>query len=254
MSLKVNSRKRSSAQNHQHFFDESLSVSKRIIQYLMASYRVHWNFSPSSGEKPTISPRKILKWSSAFDHAYPKDIIMDDFSPAHWEFSKNWYNFMQIYQDILTILIKVKKVCTLWPSDSSSRNLFYKYTLMHGKLQVFCCCCCLFLFGYPGSSLLLWLFSSCGKWEPLSPCGVWASHCSGFSCFRAQALGLTGDLSTWAWLLRGMWNLPGSGIEFVSPNEVLILFICLNLPSSLWDLMAPSRNWTQVTGNESSES
>ena len=30
---------------------------------------------------------------------------------------------------------ELKKVCTLWPSDSSSRNLFCKYTLMHGKLQ-----------------------------------------------------------------------------------------------------------------------
>ena len=32
-----------------------------------------------------------------------------------------------------------------------------------------------------------WLFSSCGEWGLLSS-GVRASHCSGFSCYRAPAL------------------------------------------------------------------
>ena len=50
---------------------------------------------------------------------------------------------------------------------------------------------CLFILGCAGSSLLLWLFSSCGQWGLFSHCGVQASHCIGFSC-RAQALGCTG--------------------------------------------------------------
>ena len=42
----------------------------------------------------------------------------------------------------------------------------------------------LFIFGCTGSSLLRGLFCSL-----LSSYGVWASHCSGFSCCGAQALG-----------------------------------------------------------------
>ena len=33
-----------------------------------------------------------------------------------------------------------------------------------------------------------WAFSSCDEQGLLSSCDVWASHCSGFSCCRAQAL------------------------------------------------------------------
>ena len=40
----------------------------------------------------------------------------------------------------------------------------------------------LFLFG--------WLFSNCSEQGLLSSCGARASHCSGFSCCRAQAVGL----------------------------------------------------------------
>ena len=33
-------------------------------------------------------------------------------------------------------------------------------------------------------------FSSCSKWELLSSCSVQTSHCGGFSCGRAQVLGM----------------------------------------------------------------
>ena len=46
-------------------------------------------------------------------------------------------------------------------------------------------------FACTGSSLLRGLFSSCGEQELLS-CGARASHCSGFSCCRAWALGCVG--------------------------------------------------------------
>ena len=42
-----------------------------------------------------------------------------------------------------------------------------------------------FFFGCAGSSLSLRLFSSCGEW---------ASHCGGFSCCRARALGSLGSV------------------------------------------------------------
>ena len=71
-----------------------------------------------------------------------------------------------------------------------------------------------------------------------SSCGAQASHCGGFSCCGARALGAwasvvaTRGLSSCgsraperrlssrgirAQLLRGMWDLPGPGIEPVSP-------------------------------------
>ena len=53
-------------------------------------------------------------------------------------------------------------------------------------------------------------FSSCGERGPLC-CSVRASHCSGFSCCGARALG------AWAQLLRGMWDLPGPGLKPLSP-------------------------------------
>ena len=72
-----------------------------------------------------------------------------------------------------------------------------------------------------------WTFSSCGY----SSCRAWASHCSGFSCCRAWALEYVDFNSCSMWTLeqglrscgpqallpRSMWDLPGSGLEPVSP-------------------------------------
>ena len=46
------------------------------------------------------------------------------------------------------------------------------------------------IFGCTGSLLLHRLFSSCGERELCSSCSAWASHCGGFFCCGAQALGL----------------------------------------------------------------
>ena len=54
----------------------------------------------------------------------------------------------------------------------------------------------LFIFLCAGSSLLLRLFPSCGERGLLSSCGVRTSHCGGFSCWEAWALGPIG-LSTY---------------------------------------------------------
>ena len=60
---------------------------------------------------------------------------------------------------------------------------------LKSRLKKFFC----IYFWLAGSSLLHRLFSSCGKPGLFSSCGVWASHCGGFSCFGAQALGLPGS-------------------------------------------------------------
>ena len=57
-------------------------------------------------------------------------------------------------------------------------------------------------------------------------CGAWASPCGGFSCCGARALGARASVvaacglsscGARAQLLRGMWDLPGPGLEPVSP-------------------------------------
>ena len=52
--------------------------------------------------------------------------------------------------------------------------------------------CCVFV--------VVWAFLSCGELGLLSSCGAWASHCSDFSCWRAQSLGGEGlsSCDTWA--------------------------------------------------------
>ena len=74
-----------------------------------------------------------------------------------------------------------------------------------------------------------------------------ASHCGGFSCWGAQALGARisgvaatssvvvalalecvgfGSCAAWASLFYGMWNLPGPGIEPIPCNGRKILVHC----------------------------
>ena len=76
------------------------------------------------------------------------------------------------------------------------------------------------IFGFAGSSLLLRLFSSCSEPGLLSSCGL-RTYCSSFSC-AARALGVaarrpwspgSGVVAVLAYLLRGMWDLLGPGIE-----------------------------------------
>ena len=96
----------------------------------------------------------------------------------------------------------------------------------------------LFSFGCVGSSLLHAGFLQLWRVEATLHCGAWASHCRGFSCCRAWALGVRASVvvacglgscgswalehslsscGTWAQLLHGMWDLPGPGLEPMSP-------------------------------------
>ena len=66
-------------------------------------------------------------------------------------------------------------------------------------------------------SFFFWLYcisvAACGL---LSGCGVRASQSSGFSCCGAQAHSGCGACGLQSQLPRGVWDLPGSGIEPVS--------------------------------------
>ena len=65
------------------------------------------------------------------------------------------------------------------------------------KWASFCLFVYLCMFDCNGSHCCAWAFSSCGKWELFSSCGVRASHCSDFSCHRAWTLGYTGWVAPW---------------------------------------------------------
>ena len=72
-----------------------------------------------------------------------------------------------------------------------------------------------------------WVFSSCGE-QGCPSLFAQASPCSGFSCCRAQALGVLASVvavrrpssyGTQAQLLCSMWDLPRPGIEPVCHQE-----------------------------------
>ena len=96
----------------------------------------------------------------------------------------------------------------------------------------------LFIFGYIGPSLLHTGFLQLQRVGATLPCGAWASHCSGFSCCGAWALGAQASVvvahglsscgsqalerrlnscGARAQLLRSMWDLPRPGLEPISP-------------------------------------
>ena len=55
----------------------------------------------------------------------------------------------------------------------------------------------LFIFLFMSVPDICWgtrAFSSCSQWELLSRCGVWASHCGGFSWYGAPALWFLGSV------------------------------------------------------------
>ena len=82
----------------------------------------------------------------------------------------------------------------------------------------------LFIFVCVGSSLLHTGFLQLWRTGASLCCGAQASHCGGFSCCRAQALGVRASVvahglsscGTWAQLLRSMWDLPGRWLEPVT--------------------------------------
>ena len=121
------------------------------------------------------------------------------------------------------------------------------YAFIHMYVCIYTCmlCVCIllfkinfFIFGCVGSSLLCAGFLQLRRTGATLRCSAWASHCSGFSCCGAWALGaqasvvvarglsscgsqaLEHSLSSCGarvQLLHGIWDLPGPGLEPVSP-------------------------------------
>ena len=110
--------------------------------------------------------------------------------------------------------------------------------LIHPEPPLFFSSYFFFFFGCIGSSLLHAGFLQLRRVGAALRCGARASHHGGFSCCRAQALGVRASVVvargliscgsqalehrlsscvTRAQLLHGMWDLPGPGLEPVSP-------------------------------------
>ena len=128
------------------------------------------------------------------------------------------------------------KMFIIWPStEKVCQPWFYNILFLFLKINKFIY---LFIFGCVGSSLLHVGFLQLRRAGAALPCGAQASHCHGFSCCRAWALGVWASVvvarrlsscgswalelrlsscGSWAQLLCSMWDLPGPGLEPVSP-------------------------------------
>ena len=129
-----------------------------------------------------------------------------------------------------------KFICVIFQILHISDIIWYLTFFFLNKFMYVCMY--LFIFGHIGSLLLRVGFLQLRRAGATLCCGAWASHHGGFSCCGAQALGVrasvvvVGRLSSCglralehrlsscgvhAQLLRGMWDLPGSGLETMSP-------------------------------------
>ena len=111
-------------------------------------------------------------------------------------------------------------------------NIFYLFFHILKNLFI------IITFGCIGSSLLRMGFPQLRRAGGTLCCGAWPSHCGGFSCCGVRALGTRASVAvahrlstcgsralerrlssrgTRAQLLHGMWDLPGPGLEPMSP-------------------------------------
>ena len=125
------------------------------------------------------------------------------------------------------------KKCKNWNVNYFALALLTESLFLKKNLFIY-----VFIFGCVGSLLLCTGVLQLWRAGATLRCGAWASHCSGSSCCGAWALGswasvvvahrlsscgsqaLERRLSSCgarAQLLRGMWDLPGPGLEPVSP-------------------------------------
>ena len=113
-------------------------------------------------------------------------------------------------------------------------------------------------FSFLKITIYFWLYSVfIAGWGLLSGCGVWASHCSGFSHCGPQTLGMQAwvvsarglssyflqaperrlsSCGAWVLLPRGVWDLPRPGTESESP-ELAVRFLTSGLPGKPWPIV-----------------
>ena len=121
----------------------------------------------------------------------------------------NAYQMTGIFKILLILKMLKMKISYFYP------HFFFNFVYLFLAALGLCCCA-----------------------RAFSSCGEWASHCGDFSCCRARALGVQASVvvarrlsscgsralerrlsscGARAQFLRGMWDLPGPGLELVSP-------------------------------------
>ena len=148
----------------------------------------------------------------------------------HWERSKNADFLKSSTRDHSLTSLFLKPVTALRVGPGMER-MKGNPSFSHLR-QVFLFLKNFLIFGCAGSSLLHIGFPQLQRAGLLSSCGVRASHCGGFSC--------CGVVAPQAHLLHGMWNLPGRGIEPMSPA----------LAGRLLSTLPLGKSWGIVLQNE----
>ena len=161
-------------------------------------------------------------------------------------FSHCWQTKLMKTQDNRNNLVSIVPAYleTASPQRSSLRGLFTVSTTRKGKCRPRSCGSTGIFFFFNvfsldcAGSLLLWgLFSGYGEWGLLSGCGAQGFHCRGFSCCKWRALEHTlGSGGSWVQLPPDMWDLPGQGIEPMSPALAGKFFTTEPLGKSSWFL------------------
>ena len=131
-------------------------------------------------------------------------------------------------------------------SSNSTPNAFI-YILTH-KIHSFVYVAML------GLQCCVWAFSRCREQGLFSSCVAWASHCGGFSCCRAWALGALASVAVTHWLscptalgsspTRDQIRVPWIGRRIVNHwdiKEVLSAF--LNIPQKQEQELLPKVNF-----------
>ena len=99
------------------------------------------------------------------------------------------------------------------------------------------------MFGYAGSWLPCRLFSSCGEWELLTSFGVWAFHCSGFSCSGVWVLGSSGFSCCGFQALQHRVNSDLVAPQHVGSSQIRDLNLCLLQFWSSWGRKELDTEW-----------
>ena len=130
---------------------------------------------------------------------------------------------MYTYRDRLLLGAYASSRINISSFDLNSQFCIYINTVFYFFFLIF-------IFGCVGSSLVCAGFLQLWRAGATLRCGAQASHCSGFACCGAWAQGTQAQqfgmgalerrlssCSTWAQLFCGMWDLPGPGLEPMSP-------------------------------------
>ena len=134
---------------------------------------------------------------------FPSIRVFSNESALRIKWLKCWSFSFTFWNQNLSFWMCCSDSCTK-DETSSTVYLFWFWVVL-----TLCCC--------------VQAFSSCSKPGLFSSCGAW-TYCGGFSCCRAQALGLMASVVAAQWSQftaqspHCLWDLPWPGIEPVFPT------------------------------------